>query len=99
VKNVCKVKTAPAKTKMNVSFKQQFKIPTMKSARLSAVAIGMIACTHISSTDTFTLNDSMSGTKKSVNVAPVVNNKKPVVIDTPDLPLFRDVLDPKRLFW
>jgi hypothetical protein len=99
VKNVCKVKKPTAKTKMYVSFKPQFKINPMKSARLSAVAIGMIACTHISSTDTFTLNDSMSCHKKSAHVAPVVNNKKAVVSDTPDLPFFRDVLDPKRLFW
>jgi len=73
----------------------------MKMGRLLTVALGMIACTHLHSNDTGMLKDSatVNGLLKHPPAIPVVNNKKTVINTAPDLPFYKDVMDPKRLFW
>ena len=73
----------------------------MKIAHSFTVAVGMIACTHLSSKDTITPKDSSTCIvlPKNKAVAPVVSSEKPVMDAAPELPFYKDVLDTKRLFW
>ena len=89
------------KQKCMLPLNRYFKLTPMKTAHSLMVAVGMIACTHLSSKDTITLKDSSPCivlSKSSVGV-PVVANKKPEIDAAPEVPFYKDVLDTKRLFW
>jgi hypothetical protein len=77
-----------------------FKTIFMISFRLSMIAVGMIACTHPSGNSTPLCKDNTltKNTPQNTPVAPVVSSQAPENI-APELPIFKDVLDAKRLFW
>ena len=76
----------------------------MRTAHLLLIVFGMAACTHTQNDCVTTkLKDTTNHTRNlsqhTPAAPPVVAPVNTDVNMAPELPLFKDALDPKRLFW